>query len=142
MAGSVDSSGDGDLGFQIAPMVDVVFVLMLFFMATAGMQITELELNLALPGSNAPSGLHTDLPVTPMVVVVDASGLVIVNDAIRGTADDKELRDLEELFKNSVIEFGNTDPVIIKPHIDAKHERVMDVLNAAGRAKVKNLTFN
>ena len=31
MAGSVGSE-DGDVGFQIAPMVDVVFVLLLFFM--------------------------------------------------------------------------------------------------------------
>ena len=38
MGGSVGSD-DGDIGFQIAPMVDVVFVLMLFFMASAGSQI-------------------------------------------------------------------------------------------------------
>ena len=31
----------GDLGFQIAPMVDVVFVLLLFFMASAGAQVVE-----------------------------------------------------------------------------------------------------
>ena len=36
MAGSIGSD-DGDIGFQIAPMVDVVFVLMLFFMACAGL---------------------------------------------------------------------------------------------------------
>ena len=40
MAGSVGSE-DGDMGFQIAPMVDVVFVLLLFFMASAGAQIIE-----------------------------------------------------------------------------------------------------
>jgi biopolymer transport protein ExbD len=27
---------DGHLGFQIAPMIDVVFVIMLFFMVMAG----------------------------------------------------------------------------------------------------------
>ena len=32
MAGSVGSE-DGDIGFQIAPIVDVVFVLMVLFMA-------------------------------------------------------------------------------------------------------------
>ena len=40
MAGSVGSE-DGDIGFQIAPIVDVVFVLMLFFMASAGAQVVE-----------------------------------------------------------------------------------------------------
>src|SRR5260370_1234921 len=52
MAGSVGSD-DGDIGFQIAPMVDVVFVLMLFFMACAGSQVKEKELKIALP-SGAP----------------------------------------------------------------------------------------
>ena len=53
MAGSVGSE-DGDIGFQIAPMVDVVFVLMLFFMASAGQQVVERELSVALP---LPSGI-------------------------------------------------------------------------------------
>ena len=34
------------------------------------------------------------------------------------------------------------DPVIIHPDADARHERIMDVLNAAGASGVKNLTFN
>ena len=57
MAGSVGSD-DGDMGFQIAPMVDVVFVLLLFFMASAGSQIVEKELSINLPsGAGSGSGL-------------------------------------------------------------------------------------
>ena len=41
---------DADPGFQIAPMVDVVFVLMLFFMACAGWQKNERELSASPPG--------------------------------------------------------------------------------------------
>jgi hypothetical protein len=32
--------------------------------------------------------------------------------------------------------------VIIRPSPDAKHERIIDVLNAAGASNVKNLTFS
>ena len=46
-------SEDGDVGFQIAPMVDVVFVLLLFFMASAGSQVIETELNISLPSGRA-----------------------------------------------------------------------------------------
>ena len=35
---------DATMGFQIAPMIDVVFVIMLFFMASAGQQVIENEL--------------------------------------------------------------------------------------------------
>ena len=39
MAGG--GSSDGDYGLQIAPMLDVMFVLLLFFMVMAGKQVKE-----------------------------------------------------------------------------------------------------
>jgi biopolymer transport protein ExbD len=41
----------GTFGFQIAPMIDVVFVIMLFFMVMAGAVKIENELNSQLPGT-------------------------------------------------------------------------------------------
>ena len=76
MAGSVGSE-DGDIGFQIAPMVDVVFVLMLFFMASAGMQVVEKELSINLPsGVAAP---NSETPPTPIIVAMAADGTVQIN---------------------------------------------------------------
>ena len=45
-----NADGGGNLGFQIAPMIDVVFVIMLFFMVMAGAVKVERELNTKLPG--------------------------------------------------------------------------------------------
>jgi biopolymer transport protein ExbD len=42
---------EGNVGFQIAPMIDVVFVIMLFFMVMAGAVKVEKELNTQLPGT-------------------------------------------------------------------------------------------
>ena len=42
---------NGDVGFQIAPMIDVVFVIMLFFMVMAGAVKVEHELKTTLPGN-------------------------------------------------------------------------------------------
>jgi len=123
-------------------MVDVVFVLMLFFMASAGMQITELELNLNLPGSKQQGGPQTEeIQLTPMEVDIDAAGMVSVNGMPKGYAQDKDLGELLEFLKLVIVESGNKDPVIIRPHRDTKHERIMDVLSVAGKAGVKNLTF-
>jgi len=140
-------SEDGDIGFQIAPMVDVVFVLMLFFMASAGSQVAERELNINLPGGKSPSGAQSDLPPTPMMVDIAPDGQVQVNNKPFGTATDKELPALRDFFKTAIESFGNQDPtkqdpVIIRPSRDTHHERIMDVLNAAGASGVKNLTFN
>ena len=138
MAGSVGSE-DGDVGFQIAPMVDVVFVLMLFFMASAGMQIVEKELGINLPSGGAakPGGP----PPTPIVVEVGADGQVQMNGMVYGTPTDKVLQPLRTKFKEMIDSFGDKDPVIIRPTPDTKYERIIDVLNAAGASGVKNLTF-
>ena len=135
---------DGDVGFQIAPMVDVVFVLMLFFMASAGSQVAERELNINLPGSKSPSGgSQTNVPTMPIMVDIAADGRVTVNGKLYGSgANDKELASLREFFKEAIVQCDNKDPVIIRPEPDARHERIMDVLNAAGTSGVKNLTFN
>jgi biopolymer transport protein ExbD len=138
MAGSVGSD-DGDVGFQIAPMVDVVFVLMLFFMASAGSQIVTKELNIALP---AGVGTGQGTPVTPIIIEISAEGIVTINDTQYGQPGDKTLPALREWLTNSRATFGDDDPVVIRPSPDSKHERVMDVLNAAAASQVKNLTFS
>ena len=138
MAGSVGSD-DGDVGFQIAPMVDVVFVLMLFFMASAGSQVVERELNINLPSGQGSSGSSA---ITPIIIDISAEGAVSVNSDPYGGPEDKSLTRLKEWLKNAVETLGDKDPVIIRPNPDTKHGRIIDVLNAAAFARIKNLTFS
>jgi biopolymer transport protein ExbD len=138
MGGSVGSE-DGDIGFQIAPMVDVVFVLMLFFMACAGAQVKEKELNISLPsGATSTSSSQK----TPIVIDISPEGQVSMNSQVFGAAADKNLTALKEWLKSSMEQFGGEDPVIIRPASETRHERIIDVLNAAAAAGVKNLTFS
>ena len=138
MGGSAGSE-DGDIGFQIAPMVDVVFVLMLFFMACAGAQVKEKELNISLP-SGATSSSSSQK--TPIVIDISPEGQVSMNSQVFGAAADKSLTALKEWLKSSMEQFGGEDPVIIRPASETRHERIIDVLNAAAAAGVKNLTFS
>jgi len=137
MGGSVGSE-DGDIGFQIAPMVDVVFVLMLFFMACAGSQIVERELNVNLPAGQGAG----ESKVTPIIIDISSDGQVSINNQSYGAAKDKNLTALYEWLKNTMETFGGKDPVIIRPSPDARHERIIDVLNIAAKAGVKNLSFS
>ncbi|MFQ3578121.1 MAG: biopolymer transporter ExbD [Verrucomicrobiia bacterium] len=136
MGGSVES-GDGDVGFQIAPMVDVVFVIMLFFMASAGMQVVETELGLSLPsGAGAPSSTVN----APKAIIIQADGNVVVDDRIYDSPGDKRLPELKARLEDLVARFPDT-PFIISPEPSTVQERVIDVMNAAAAAGVKNLTF-
>ncbi|MGA3169420.1 MAG: biopolymer transporter ExbD [Chthoniobacteraceae bacterium] len=132
-------SEDGDVGFQIAPMVDVVFVLMLFFMASAGVQVVEKELSMNLPSG---VGKPSDVPTTPIIVDISADGQVTMNGQPYGASDDKNLQALRDFFTQSIAQFGDKNPVIVRPSPETTHERIMDVLNAAAAARVTKLTFS
>ena len=127
---------DGEFGFQIAPMVDVVFVLLLFFMACAGQNITEGLLQISLP-----SGAKEGTTKVPIMIDIDANGNIFVNGTPRG--GDPNQRDIPVLreYLTGAMATDPEDPIIIRPSNDTKHERVIDVLNMCKQAKVHNLSF-
>lgn len=140
MAGQVGNE-DGDIGFQIAPMVDVVFVLMLFFMASAGMQVAERELGINLPSGSVAAGGGP--PPTPIIVEILESGRVIVNSSLNfDTPTSSELPQFRAWLKDTIEQYGDKDPVIIRPSPRTIHSRIVDVLSACAAAGVKNLTFS
>ncbi|MFZ9932959.1 MAG: ExbD/TolR family protein [Chthoniobacterales bacterium] len=139
MGGSVGSE-DGDVGFQIAPMVDVVFVLLLFFMASAGSQVVERELNISLPSGRGAKSAGP--PPTPVIIDISEEGIVSMNSKVFDTPTSKEMPELRARLKENIDRFGDKDPVIIRPADNARQERIIDVLNSAAAAGVKNLTFS
>ncbi len=137
MAGSVGSE-DGDIGFQIAPMVDVVFVLMLFFMASAGMQVAEKELSINLPSGTAATA--SELPLEPIIVSIGADGTVEINGNSYDPATSPDLPLTREHLKE-LMGYGKKIPVIIQPAPETRQDRIISVLNAAAAAGVQNLSF-
>ena len=134
-------SEDGDPGFQIAPMVDVVFVLLLFFMASAGSQVIEKELNISLPSGRSASSAGA-LPSTPIIIDILPDGKVQMNNRVYDSPQSRELPELRTWLKETIAKFGDKDPVILRPDPMTKHERVMDVLNAASASGVTKLSFS
>jgi biopolymer transport protein ExbD len=132
MAGGGGS--DGEFGFQIAPMLDILFVLLLFFMVSAGAQKHEASLTTELPGAGKPGG---DVPVQ---VGIDSDGQVSVSGAPIDSPTDAGLPALVDRLKGIVLA-NATQPVVITPTRSTRHQRVIDVLNACAAAKVKNLAF-
>lgn len=130
------------LGFQIAPMIDVVFVIMLFFMVMAGQQVVENELNLKLPGSIPPDG-EVDAVEETHVQVLE-TGEVLLNDDPVGDPGDSALISLAQtmvrLAESSKIA-GSKVVVTIMADEFAPYQRVIDVLNALAVARIENVTF-
>ena len=128
--------GDGEFGLQIAPMLDVMFVLLMFFMVMAGQQVKEAELGVSVPGSGQPSTTAK----TPVTIRVAPDGVVTFNDTPVDSREDREMPRLRARLK-ALIEAFSEQSVIIRPNDRAPYQRVVDVLNACGAERVKNLTF-
>ena len=137
-----NSGGDGNLGFQIAPMIDVVFVIMLFFMVMAGAVKVERELNTKLPGSAETSG-PTDF-VDEIIINIAEDGEVTLNDEPMDPPSSREMTNLRgTLMRLKQASDAAKAPtlVTIVSEPEAKYSRTIDVLDALAVAAIENVTF-
>jgi biopolymer transport protein ExbD len=136
------ANAEVNLGFQIAPMIDVVFVILLFFIVQASdIQVENAHVT-KLPGTvELKEGI-----VTPdeIAVRVEDDGQVYLNDDPLDTPEAKllpefasnlnQLRESSDAAKTEVL-------VTIYANDLARYERVVDVLDALSRAKISNVSF-
>ena len=92
-----------DNEFQIAPMVDVVFMLIIFFMLSAAVTSRELELGMTLP---SPPGPVEKIPPPPIELSIKADGTVLFNELEVGRPDDVRLEELQTRLKRVIELFG------------------------------------
>ena len=135
-------SSEVNLGFQIAPMIDVVFVIMLYFMVMAGAVQVENAHNTKLPGT-VETTTETSLP-DEIAIRIEDDGQVYLNEDPLDTPEAKLLPELAgNLVQLKVSSDASKSPVLVTIYANeqAKYERVIDVLDALTRARIENVTF-
>jgi biopolymer transport protein ExbD len=136
----LSKSIDAKLGVQVSPLIDVVFLLLIYFMVTSSLIKKDAALSFALPIIGSPL---SDMPVE-VVVVIAADGTVDLN-GIHFHQDDQSLdglaaqiTDLKTLAAAQRSEFH----VNILPHDQTLHRRIIDVMDACAKAGIANLGFS
>jgi len=81
---------------QIAPMADIGFLLLCFFIVSAKPPRHEADMSMTLPGSVSDE-VSVDLP-EEVRVAIRPDGAVEVNEAILGQPGDQTLRPLKEML--------------------------------------------
>lgn len=132
-----------NLGFQIAPMIDVVFVIMLFFMVMAGAVKVEHELKTALPSSTPAEAAQVEMP-DEIVIAISEDDTVTMNDEEFDSPADHKLpnltNDLTRLRKDAQAR-GSKVLVTLQTEEQTKYYRIIDVLDALSRAQLRDVTF-
>jgi biopolymer transport protein ExbD len=138
----ISQQRDSELGFQIAPMIDVVFVIMLFFMVMAGSVKVEKELNSQLPGNAETSGA-TEF-VDEQVITITEAGEVALNDEPLSPPGDRYMDRLKSTLvrlKEAGDQAKSPTLVTVVSESAAKYSRTIDVLDALAVSGITNVTF-
>lgn len=114
-----------DLELNLTPLIDVVFLLLIFFMVSTTFQ-KESEISLQLPkASNDP----VTAPPDRIEVLVNAAGRYFINDQELVNTDLTTLQ--SALYK---ITEGNRDiPLTIRADAQTPHQAVVTAMDAAAR---------
>ena len=118
---------------NLTPMIDVVFLLLLFFMVSTSF-IRESSLKVDLPEATGEALVEQE---TPIDIVINAQGEFIINDV---TIEDNSRENLAEVLKS--IAGDNDDPhVIISADADTEYQNIVTAMDTAQQLGYTRLTL-
>ncbi|HEY5653234.1 MAG TPA: biopolymer transporter ExbD [Pontiella sp.] len=127
---------------QIAPLIDVVFLLLIYFMVTASLIKKEADLSFMLP-AKVDTSEPLSLPIEVLIEVTEL-GDILINGMVFGQNEDN----LDDLIgnlltlKEAADSSGSALIVNILPADKAVHGRIVRVMDACAAADVKNMSFS
>ncbi|HMP91069.1 MAG TPA: biopolymer transporter ExbD [Kiritimatiellia bacterium] len=130
------TANEGD-EMQMAPLIDVVFLLLIFFMVTSSLQKFETDLGIRLPGRIQQS----EQLVMPdeQIVEILPDGRVMLNNQFYDAPESREMPQLTMTLKRfkQASDLANVRALLtIQASGRSEHQRLMDVLNAAAGADI------
>ena len=118
---------------QMAPLIDMVFLTLVFFMTLSVFYQYESELNISVP--KAQQAKNSERSPGEIVINIRSDGTVLVNQ--QKLSDDElkaMLKKISSLFPNQ--------PVIVRADKKTYHEHVIRVLDACAGANIWNIAFS
>lgn len=127
---------------QMGPMIDMVFLLLVFFMVSAKPVKQESDINIGLPGTVAQEEA-LEIP-DEQRIQIQPNGQVLLNDQPMDAPQSPELPALLttlKRFKESADSNKTEALITIDADDAANHQRIVQVLNACAQAKITGVTF-
>jgi biopolymer transport protein ExbD len=131
----------GDM--PIAPMIDVVFLLLIYFMVGATLQKQEADIAFQLPGVVEQTE-PIDLP-DEQIIEITESGQVVVNEFPYDSPGSPRLLELAGMlsrFKEASVANKIEPLVTIAPHDSVPHQIIVRVMDACSVAEVTSVNFS
>lgn len=117
---------------QLAPMIDIVFLLLIFFIVTWQFSRSETELNVSVPTAEEGADLNR------------AKGEIIINvlpdGTIRVEGGNMDLLQLHSKLSSIAKQFKN-QPVRIRGDGGVSYQRIVEVIDTCQKAGIWNISF-
>ncbi len=127
-----------DPDFQIAPMIDILLVLLIFFMSIATDQVLQVNKDVVLPvakdGKDATKEKHSELIVNVVWNEVTQSGGIVV--------DDKPIEAPALTTRVQTMAKSPDFRVVIRADKGARYAYTKEVMRAVGNGGVGKITFS
>lgn len=132
---------------DISSLIDVCFLLLIYFLVTSTIQPREQDLRMALPSDKRTS--PTTPAIAPMFIRVAESGAIFsgTDTGERVLDTDPSIRELPilssqlKLYHDAALSAGDEAIVQLYVHPSATQQRVVDVLSALSGEGIVSVTF-
>ena len=137
---------DDEPELNISSLIDICFLLLIYFLVTTTIQKRETDLDMQLPAA-APS--QEQPPIDPMFIKVDMNGAIYV-----GAGPGQQLLDTDtsvralpllsqqlEMYASAALAAESQPLVQVFADGEASQQRVIDVLNALAGNNITKVTF-
>ena len=136
---------DKDPELDISSLIDVSFLLLIYFLLTSTLRKDEVDLSIVLP-----TQVPTDNPdpIDPVAIKIEADGSVTydglqIAGPTNATRPDPlpSLRTKLKEYKDLTDSSGSKPMVIVAAADEGKHQRFIDVINALNYVEIQNITM-
>ncbi|WP_309400769.1 ExbD/TolR family protein [Cerasicoccus maritimus] len=131
------------VSIPIAPMIDCVFLLLIYFMVAATLQKQEADISFQLPGTVEQTE-PLEMPDEQIIEVSD-EGQVVVNDYAYDSPEASRFMELASMlsrFKQASDANQVEALVTIAPADGANHQTIVKVMDAVSLAGIKGVNFS
>lgn len=122
---------------DISSLIDVSFLLLIYFLVTSTLEPRESDLSMELPTDSGPS---SNIKIDPLKIRLTQSGEISIADQLM--ADDRSMEAELDRYKELTDATGNKPIVIISADDDAKQQRFIDLMNALARVGITTVTLS
>ncbi len=117
---------------QLAPMIDIVFLLLTFFIVTWQFSRSETDMRISVPSSQ--EGAEPNRSMSEIVINVDKDGRIFISS--------QELtRQQLQTRLEAIARVNKSQPVRLRGDAGASYQTMVEVIDIISRAKIWNISF-